>query len=145
MSHEASDCRDFWNNPATLINCHYMGDLGADFYLSGRGGLGFLKHTWSLPVTDMANIYANMGLSITSAEIVACNTIFFVGSILEEFFGSYLTFVLDLHSAFLTEDLDGWYNGGIEDMVANVMLRWDELATTIDKSLPITHLVSGSP
>jgi hypothetical protein len=61
MSKTASDCNgDGYSS--TNPNCHNIADLGADFYLGGRGGTDFLKNTWKVPATDLEKIYKKMGL-----------------------------------------------------------------------------------
>lgn len=46
MSHNGSDCEDDYNSKKQSPNCHNYGDIGADFYLSSRGGIDFLENNW---------------------------------------------------------------------------------------------------
>jgi hypothetical protein len=43
MSHDGSDCKDSWNTagPNGEPSCHTLGDNGADFYNTGRGGMSW--------------------------------------------------------------------------------------------------------
>jgi hypothetical protein len=51
----------------------------------------------------------------------------YLGSILEKHFSSMITFHFDTHASFLTEELDLWYHGGLEDMGTNVAWKWEQL------------------
>jgi hypothetical protein len=57
----------------------------------------------------------------------------YLGSILEKYFSSMITFHYDTHAAFLTEELDLWYHGGIEDMGTNVAWKWEQLTEMFKK------------
>lgn len=84
MSHVASDCDDDWNSGSQKPNCHSDGDIGADFYLGGRGGTAWLQHKWKVPAKDLAKIYKTMNLmNETSLKITGCTSIMFIGSVLE--------------------------------------------------------------
>ena len=48
----------------------------------------------------------------------------FGGSILEKYFTSLVHLGFDERATFLTEELDLWYHGGIEDMATNVAWKW---------------------
>lgn len=117
MSHGASDCRDDWNSDTQNPNCHHDGDNGADFYDSGKGGHKWMLDEWRIPTEDLSKIYAGMGYANETAEkIEKCTTIMFVGSILERYFSDMITFKYENHTAFLTEELDLWFHGGLSDM-----------------------------
>ena len=133
MSHVASDCDDNWNSGSQKPNCHTDGDVGADFYLGGRGGTAWLEHKWKVPTKDLAKIYESMNLkNETSLKITGCTSIMYIGSVLEQYFTSYVTSKYDQHTAFLTEDLDFWFHGGLEDMASNVAWKWTELTNLLD-------------
>ena len=62
MSHDGSYCRDDeWGtvNPS----CHNIGDIGADWYIGGRGAHDWFNETWTVPVDDLSKIYATMNLT----------------------------------------------------------------------------------
>jgi hypothetical protein len=63
----------------------------------------------------------------------------YISSILEEYLTSSVTYLLDLHSAFLTEELDLWYHSGLEDMGSHVAKKWKKLASMLDKSEGIAN------
>lgn len=68
----------------------------------------------------------------TSDKIFYCTMTMYVGSILEKHFSGLITFYFDHHASFLTEDLDLWYHGGLDDMGANVAWKWQELTNMFD-------------
>ena len=43
MSHDGSNCADKWDNGKQDPNCHKDGDLGSDFYISGRGEISWMN------------------------------------------------------------------------------------------------------
>lgn len=48
MSHDGSYCRDDeWGTVDPT--CHNIGDLGADWYIGGRGNMDFFNESWSVP------------------------------------------------------------------------------------------------
>ena len=55
----------------------------------------------------------------------------FGGSVLEKFFTGLVRFRFDMHAPFLTEELDLWYHGGIEDMASNVAWKWNQLTKMV--------------
>jgi hypothetical protein len=86
------------------------------------------NQTWTIPVTDLSEIYKTMNLTEESAQkITECTFTMYMGSILEHHFSSLITFHFDTHAAFLTEELDLWYHGGLEDMGTNVAWKWQQL------------------
>lgn len=69
-----------------------------------------------------------MGLPDESSEKIAlCTLTMFIGSILQQHYASLITFHYDTHAAFLTEELDLWYHGGLADMGVNVAWKWEQL------------------
>jgi hypothetical protein len=120
MSHDGSDCLDDWASGKQNPNCHSDGDIGADFWIGGRGGANYFNTSWTVPTKDLSAIYREM-MNITdqsSSQIYFCTTEMYIGAILERHFANLITFYFDHHTAFLTEDLDLWYHGGLEDMGA---------------------------
>ena len=102
-----------------------MGDSGADFYDGGKGGSQFTSEFWSIPTEDLSKIYATMNLTNeTSAKIEKCTTLMYVGALLEHRFGDIATLYYANHTAFLTEELDLWFHGGLSDMGSQVQLKW---------------------
>ena len=55
----------------------------------------------------------------------------FGGSVLERYFTGIVTEVFDSHSSFLTDELDLWYHGGIEDIATHVAWKWSHLSTLL--------------
>ena len=134
MCHDGSDCKDIWSSNTDKPSCHSDGDSGADFYIGGRGGLGFLNETWTIPTKDLSKIYESMGMpNETSNKIQRCTMLMYAGSLLERHFANLITFYYDSHAAFLAEDLDLWYHGGLEDMGTNVAWKWTKLAKLLDE------------
>jgi hypothetical protein len=58
----------------------------------------------------------------------------YVGSILESHFANAITFHYDTHAAFLTEELDLWYHGGLEDMGTQVAWKWAQLTKMFSRA-----------
>jgi len=126
MSHDGSDCKDDWNSGSQSPNCHSDGDSGADFYAGGRGGMAWHNETWSIPTNDLEKIYKTMNLpNESSTKIAECTLVMYIGSILERHYANMITFHYDTHAAFLTEELDLWYHGGLDDMGTNVAWKWE--------------------
>ena len=48
----------------------------------------------------------------------------FTWYVLEKNFGHLLNPNLDKRAAFLTEDFDQWYHGGLEDMGTHIAWKW---------------------
>lgn len=136
MSHDGSYCRDDeWGtvNPS----CHGIGDLGADWYIGGRGGADFFNETWSVPTEDLSKIYATMNLTEEYPDkIFVCTKTLYVLGVLERHAASIISFYFDSRAAFLTEDLDFWYYGGLEDMGAGVSHQYKTLAEMFDRIQP---------
>jgi hypothetical protein len=65
MSHDGSDCQDEWNTGGAdgRPSCHTLGDNGADFYDTGKGGMTWQNETWTIPVTDLEMVYKSMNLT----------------------------------------------------------------------------------
>lgn len=53
-----------------------------------------------------------------------CTLTMYAGSILERHLANMIVFYYDTHASFLTEELDLWYHGGLEDMGTNVAWKW---------------------
>jgi hypothetical protein len=135
MSHDGSDCNDDWNNPNQSPNCHTDGDNGADFYDGGRGGTLWVNETWSIPTGDLEQIYKTMNLPDESSEKIAeCTLVMYIGSILTHYYANLITFHFDTHAAFLSEELDLWYHGGLEDMGTQVAWKWAQLSRIFARS-----------
>jgi hypothetical protein len=127
MSHDGSDCQDIWNSGSSPT-CHTLGDVGGDFYNTGRGGMAWHNETWTIPTDDLELIYKSMNLpNETSQKIFECTLTMYLGSILQRHFAALITFHYDNHASFLTEELDLWYHGGLEDMGTNVAWKWEQL------------------
>ena len=127
MSHDGSDCSDVWNSGSNPT-CHTLGDVGGDFYNTGRGGMAWHNETWTIPTDDLEQIYKSMNLpNETSQKIFECTLTMYLGSILQRHFAALITFHYDNHASFLTEELDLWYHGGLEDMGTNVAWKWEQL------------------
>lgn len=96
--------------------------------------MAWRNETWSIPTSDLEQIYKTMNLPDESSEKIAlCTLTMYIGSILEGHFSSMLTFHYDVHAAFLTEELDLWYHGGLEDMGTNVAWKWQQLTKMFSK------------
>ena len=79
---------------------------------------------WMIPTKDLSAIYTNMGYNEPAEKIENCTSLMFVGSLLERRFGDIVTLYYANHTAFLTEELDLWYHGGLADMGTQVQWKW---------------------
>ena len=123
MSHDSSDCLDKWNE-GTDPTCHTMGDVGGDFFLAYRGGLDWLDTIWRVPTSDLSQIYQRMGLNISEWEIGGCMAVMFIGAIAEKVGAGLIFENYGKHAAFLAEEVDLWFMGGIDDMAINTQWKW---------------------
>jgi hypothetical protein len=58
----------------------------------------------------------------------------YIGSILTHYYANLITFHFDTHAAFLSEELDLWYHGGLEDMGTQVAWKWAQLSRIFARS-----------
>lgn len=80
-----------------------------------------MLNDWKVPTEHLSKIYSNMGYPNETAEkIKECTTVMYIGSFLEKNFADMITFYFENHTAFLTEELDLWYHGGLSDIANNV-------------------------
>jgi hypothetical protein len=97
-----------------------------------------------VPTKDLHKLYEQFGFPEESQlKILKCTSIMFIGSVLEQFFTSFVTYMYDKHTAFLTEELDLWYHGGLEDMATNVAWKWSELTNIIENHKKIKNAPHG--
>jgi hypothetical protein len=95
--------------------------VGADFYDAARGGFDYLNDNWTIPTDDLSKIYLLHGMAGEPPEkIEFCTTLMYIGNLLTRYYSGLLTWFFEDHTAFMTEELDLWYNGGLADMGANV-------------------------
>ena len=64
---------------------------------------------------------------VTSIVINNCNSILFGGSILEKVLSGKIRTKFERKASFLTEELDLWYHGGIDDISMSVEQKWNYL------------------
>ncbi|TNV85120.1 hypothetical protein FGO68_gene1907 [Halteria grandinella] len=139
MSHDGSECHDDW------FECHTTGDVGADFYIAARGNLQFINETWKYPTKDLVKIYHSMNLTkVTEGQINTCNGILFGGSILEKYLSGAIRTGFEKKASFLTEELDLWYHGGIEDLGQSVQQKWNYLVAMIVSNNFTTNQTEGN-
>eukprot|EP00743_Colponemidia_sp_Colp-15_P001591 GILK01001737.1.p1 GENE.GILK01001737.1~~GILK01001737.1.p1 ORF type:complete len:905 (-),score=147.51 GILK01001737.1:91-2769(-) len=123
MSHAASTCHDEWNSGASP-NCHDIGDTGADLLLSLRGGLDYITPRWFLPTRDLVEIYKRIGYNVTSNQLSSCMMIFYSATHAEKHGGGGLGYPKwGRHAPFLSEELNDWFSGGVDDMAINVLWK----------------------
>lgn len=68
-----------------------------------------------------------MGLDISFLEIDACMALMYTGEHAESISKGALYYKYGYHAAFLSEELDLWYAGGLDDMAANIIWKWNTL------------------
>lgn len=131
MAHDSSDCLDEWNS-GTSPTCHTIGDTGADFFLAYRGGLDYLDKVWRVPTYDLSQIYQRMGLNISEWEIGGCMAIMFIGAMAERLGSGLILEYFGKHAAFLAEEVDLWFMGGIDDMAINTQWKWTRMIQELE-------------
>jgi len=126
MGHMTSDCDDNWNN------CHDRGDRGGDVYLAFRGDSKWLKETWRVPIKDLNEIYDSMSVDSNRASMTECAIMMYLGVRFEPIAAYFLLLQDERNAAFLTEELDLWFHGGLDDMAANVAWQWENLIKLLE-------------
>lgn len=97
--------------------------------------MDYFNEIWTYPTSDLEKIYHSMNLTKeTSSEINKCCLTMFGGSILEKYISGLIKTNFEQKAAFLTEEVDLWYHGGIEDMSTHVSWKWQHLQSIL------THL-----
>ncbi len=127
MGHMASDCKDEWTD------CHTPGDAGGDFYLAYRGGLRWLSDYWTVPVPDLDSIYKEMGSPTNTKVMTECLMMLYTGARLESLVSVLVLPQYEKKAAFLTEDLDLWFHGGLDDMANHATWQWQNVINLIEE------------
>lgn len=73
----------------------------------------------------------NITEGTSEVELDACCMAMYGGSILDKYISGVATEVLDKHASFLTDELDMWYHGGIEDGSTHVQWKWNTVAALL--------------
>jgi glycosylphosphatidylinositol phospholipase D len=127
MSHGASNCEDIWQY------CHNIGDSGADYYLSYRGNLKKLSDDiWKIPTQDILNIYKMSGHDIPAVELEGCVELLYLASEFEWIISSMNLKKNEINASFLTDDLDMFYNGGLDDMTIGTIWKWENIIDMLE-------------
>jgi glycosylphosphatidylinositol phospholipase D len=126
MGHGASNCGDDWGK------CHGFGDNGGDMFLSYRGNLRRASSFWSIPVNDMYAMYSSLGLNIPAGTLENCTTVFYLVTHVEWVVAWYMLRENEMYAPFLTEELDLFYHGGIDDMAINTIWKWENLLEILE-------------
>jgi glycosylphosphatidylinositol phospholipase D len=130
MGHMASNCNDDWTK------CHGPGDTGGDMYLSHRGGLRWFSDYWTAPIDDLDNIYTKIGVPSSRTIMTECVLMMFIGARLEALVSIVELTKSEKTAAFLSDDLDLWFHGGLDDMSMGVVWQWENLMNLIEKENP---------
>lgn len=126
MGHMTSDCKDNWNN------CHDRGDVGGDMVLGFRGDSKWINKIWKIPIKDLQEIYNELSIKSDRTSMTQCAIMMYLGVRLEPVAAYYLLMKNERNAAFLSEELDLWYHGGIDDLAANVAWQWKNLIGLIE-------------
>ena len=126
MGHMTSDCKDNWNH------CHNRGDRGGDVYLAFRGDLKWSNQKWRVPIKDLQEMYESISVPSDTTTMTQCAIIMYLGVKLEPIASFYLLSEDEKNAAFLSEELDLWYHGGLDDLAANVEWQWKNLISLIE-------------
>jgi glycosylphosphatidylinositol phospholipase D len=126
MGHGASYCGDDWGN------CHGFGDNGGDMFLSYRGNLRRMSTFWSIPVDDLYTMYSSLGYHIPDGIIEECTTVFYLATHVEWVVAWYMLRENEIYAPFLTEELDLFFHGGLDDMAINTIWKWENLLELLE-------------
>lgn len=119
LSHDSSDAKDDFST------AHDLSDNGAEFYLSGREGLHTKYPYWKVPSKALEEVYKNIGIKAPWYEIDGCVFLMYLGNIFDKIISyEYFQIKFNKHEAFLVEELDQWFTGGVQDMATNSMWKW---------------------
>lgn len=104
---------------------------------------------WNAPVEDLSKIYnehMNISEGTSALEITACLGVMFAGEHIERIGDSLIVMEIAKHSEFLSTYLDEWYEGGIDDMSANVLWKWNMVIDNIEynRSMQMPKLSSSA-
>lgn len=128
MGHDASICKDDrWEK------CHGIGDTGADFYLSYRADLHHFSDYWTYPINDLVEIYKISKLDVPKMPMIKCGMKMFLGYKLEWVVALVALNHFEKDAHFLTDDLDLFFSGGIDDMAVGTAFKWDKLIDVIEQ------------
>jgi len=128
MSHISSDCGDVWEN------CHGLGDTGADLYLSYKQHESIYQETWMVPTFHLEKIYKLINLDVPSSLLGDCMLAMYAVAKVDSALGGLALSLFNDRSPFLTEELDQFYAGGLDDMAASVMWKWNALIKVLEDS-----------
>ena len=127
MTHSSPFCHDEWNSGSSPT-CHTIGDNGGDLFLSYRGNLDWFNTIWHVPTSDLSKVYTSINFNASALEIGACMTLMYTGAVLEKLAaGTVAYWYYDKYSAFLSEEIDLWYAGGLDDMAVNIQWKWNRI------------------
>ena len=132
MTHSSPFCHDEWNSGSSPT-CHTIGDNGGDLFLSYRGNLDWFNTIWHVPTADLSKVYTSINFNASALEIGACMTLMYTGAVLEKLAaGTIAYWYYDKYSAFLSEEIDLWFAGGLDDMAVNIQWKWNRIIAELE-------------
>lgn len=127
MGHLSSNCKDYWEN------CHGRGDTGGDIYLAYKLDVHVLSQLWSIPLDDIIELYNKIGEKIPSKnKMIFCLLKMFLGAKLEKIGSIIMLSQNEKLAQFLTESLELYFHGGLDDMAAHVIWTWENVIKIIE-------------
>lgn len=127
MGHLSSDCKDYWEN------CHGRGDTGGDIYLAYKLDVHVLSQLWSIPLDDIIELYVKIGEKIPAKnKMIFCLLKMFLGAKLEKIGSIIMLSQNEKLAQFLTESLELYFHGGLDDMAAHTVWTWENVIKIIE-------------
>jgi hypothetical protein len=121
MGHDASDCRDEWGkmDPCPIATLMEMWELIFTMLQEVDSIILLIIGLFQLMIYPRFISYMECP-NEPAEKIEFCTTLMYIGNLLTRYYSGLLTWFFEDHTAFMTEELDLWYNGGLADMGANV-------------------------
>jgi hypothetical protein len=77
-----------------------------------------------VPTELLRDVYAAINLTIPPSEIATCMGAFYVAVHAERHLGGAVPFFYDNRAPHLEEELEGWFEGGLDDMALKTAWKW---------------------
>lgn len=137
-AHMTSDCNDDWGN------CHDPGDIGGDMYLAYRGGLKWFSKNWDVPLSELSDLYETLDMPVPKEKIESCMLMMFLAAKMEGYASLFELAKDEMTGSFLTDEIDLWFHGGVDDMAVHVAWQWQNIINMLESSDPSSYFFSKS-
>jgi glycosylphosphatidylinositol phospholipase D len=109
---------------------HTTADVGGDVVNEFELSLKYISDLgdWYVPVDDLYNIYSDLygEVRLNKSDIVECSSFMFLGRLGEQLAISLLYAEYYNKSLFLTDRLNDYFLGGMDDMATWTQLSWNK-------------------